>query len=333
MSENEIIIATIATISSVGVVAAVILYWASQKFKVFEDPRIEEVNDVLPAANCGGCGFPGCGNFADACVKADSLDDLYCPVGGNDCMTAVADVLGKTVIEKDRQVAVVRCSGAPKFRPRITQYDGADNCTVAANLFGGETGCTNGCLGLGECVDACEFNAIHMNPITGLPEVTEANCTGCNGCIVACPKDIIELRPVGKKSKRIYVSCINTDKGGSAKKACSVACIGCSKCLKVCPHDAIEVKSFLAYIDPIACKLCRKCIVECPTDAIHELNFPPRRPKKVAVAAAGDSAAKKAPVKKVVPKKEGINLVEMAKEQTKIEKPEAKKDKGEDTKD
>ena len=232
MSANEIIIATIITISSVGIIAAVILYWASQKFKVYEDPKIDEVDAALPAANCGGCGYAGCRNFAEACVKAESLDGLYCPVGGNEMTVIVATILGKVAVEKEREIAVVRCSGAPKFRPRTTEYDGAANCTVVSKLYSGETGCQYGCLGLGECVDACNFNAIHMNPVTGLPEVTEDNCTGCNACIVACPKDIIELRPLGKKSKRIFVSCINEDKGGQAKKACSVACIGCSKCFK-----------------------------------------------------------------------------------------------------
>ncbi len=276
---NGVVIATIITISSVGIIAAIILYWASQKFKVFEDPRIDEVEDALPSANCGGCGFPGCRPFAEACVKADDLEDLDCPVGGNETMMAVAKVLGKKVSEKAKMVAVMKCNGATQFRKKHTEYDGALNCTIQHNLYGGETACQYGCLGLGECVDACGFDAMYMDPETELPVIIEDMCTACGACVEACPKDIIELRPVGKKSKRIFVSCVSHEKAGPSKKACSVACIGCGLCFKECKYDAIKIENVLAYIDPIKCVLCRKCVVVCPTSAIWEVNFPARKVK------------------------------------------------------
>jgi len=276
---NEVVTATIITVSAVGLLSAVILYWASQKFKVFEDPRIDEVESELPAANCGGCGFPGCRNFAEACVKADELDNLFCPVGGNETMASVAKVLGREVEEKDKQVAVIRCNGAPEFRTKINEYDGAANCTIVSNLYSGDTACQYGCIGLGECVDACNFDAMYMDPETNLPVVLEDKCTACGACVEACPKDIIELRPVGKKSRRIFVSCISQDKGGPAKKACSVACTGCSLCFKECKYDAITIENFLSYIDPVKCVLCRKCVSVCPTDAIWEVNLPARKIK------------------------------------------------------
>ena len=166
---------------------------------------------------------------------------------------------------------------------------------IAASLYGGETGCSYGCLGCGDCVAACQFDAIHMNPETGLPEVDEEKCTACGACAKACPKSIIEIRPQGKKSRRIYVQCVNKDKGAVARKACTVACIGCGKCVKVCPFEAITLENNLAYIDPNKCKSCRKCEEACPQNTIIALNFPPRKPK------ADDTAPQ---VKVAVPKAE-----------------------------
>lgn len=277
---SQIILFTIITLVAIGAAAAIILYFVAQKFKVFEDPRIDQVEEALPAANCGGCGFPGCRNFAETLVKTESWDDLFCPVGGNDTMAKAASILGKEAIEQAPRVAVIRCNGAPEFRPRTNVYDGAPTCAIAHSLYAGEGGCPHGCLGEGDCVVVCNFDAIHMDPVTELPVVVDDKCTACGACVDACPRDIIELRKKNKKDRKIFVSCINEEKGAVAKKNCSVACIGCSKCFKVCPYDAITMNNNLAFIDSEKCKLCRKCVVECPTSAILELNFPPRKPAK-----------------------------------------------------
>jgi ferredoxin len=134
-------------------------------------------------------------------------------------------------------------------------------------------------LGLGDCEVSCDFDALYMDEKTGLPVVVADKCVACGACVKACPRNIFELRPKGKKDRRIHVACINKEKGAPAKKNCSVACIGCGKCVKVCPFDAITLKDNLAYIHADKCKLCRKCVPVCPTGAIHELNFPPRKPK------------------------------------------------------
>jgi Na+-translocating ferredoxin:NAD+ oxidoreductase RNF subunit RnfB len=274
---STIIIYTILTLSIIGVLSAIILYFVAQKFKVYEDPRIDLVEAALPGANCGGCGYAGCRAFAETCVNKGTLSDLFCPVGGNDSMGSVADILGIVAEKKDPRIAVVRCNGTCEHRPKTNVYDGTMSCAIAASLYAGDTGCQYGCLGCGDCVTVCDFDAIHMNPVTGLPEVDDEKCVACGACAKACPKTLIEMRKKAPKDRKIYVSCRNMDKGAVARKSCSVACIGCSKCEKECKYDAITITNNLAFIDSDKCKLCRKCVSVCPTNAIAELNFPPRK--------------------------------------------------------
>ena len=227
------IIWTIAILTVLGAALAVVLYIVAEKFKVEEDPRIDEVEKVLPGANCGGCGQAGCRAFAQFCVESSpDLDKCFCPVGGNDGMQKVAAVLGVEVAVKEPQVAVVRCNGSCENRPRTNEYGGYQSCRVKAALYSGDTGCSFGCLGCGDCVAACQFGAISMDPATGLPVVDEEKCTACGACVKACPKNIIEIRNKGRRNMRVFVSCVNKDKGAVARKACKAACIGCGKCAK-----------------------------------------------------------------------------------------------------
>ncbi len=279
---NVILIAVIV-LGAIGLIAALVLYFTSKKFAVKEDPRIGQVNEVLPGANCGGCGFPGCGGMASACVKAadaGSLEGLNCPVGGQPVMEKVAAILGMKVEASAPKLAVVRCNGTCENRPRTVIYDGVKSCRIANTTCMGETACAYGCLGCGDCVNACQFGAIKMNEETGLPEVDSTKCTACGACAKACPRNIIEIRVVkGAKKMGVVVECMNKDKGAVAMKACKVACIGCQKCVKVCAFDAVHVENNLAYIDPEKCRNCRKCEQECPKKAIHALNMPVLKPK------------------------------------------------------
>ncbi len=294
---------SVISLGSIGIAAAIILYFVARRFKVIEDPRIDEVEEALPAANCGGCGYPGCRNFAEATVKSATenkhIEGLNCPVGGNDVMTTVAAILGLEVEDAAPMIAVIRCNGSKANSPQKVQYDGPATCAFAHNLYSGEGGCPYGCLGLGDCVVACQFDAIHMDPETALPVVND-KCVACGACVVACPRDIIELRNKGPKGRRIFVSCINKEKGGPAKKNCAVACIGCGKCEQVCKFDAITIENNLAYIDFEKCKLCRKCEPVCPTGAIHEINFPLRKvkPETSEVKENAESVAKTIPQEK-----------------------------------
>lgn len=300
----DLILVAVIALGAIGLVAAVVLYVASKKFAVFEDPRIGQVAAVLPQANCGGCGYPGCSGFAGACVKAadaGSLEGKLCPVGGAPVMEKVAAILGLEAVASEPKVAVVRCNGSCENRPRIVQYDGAVSCRVAHATCGGETLCSFGCLGCGDCVKACQFGAIKMNPETGLPEVDAEKCTACGACAKACPRGIIEIRPKGRvvkdNARRVWVSCVNKDKGAVANKACAAACIGCGKCQKVCKKEAITIENNLAYIDPAKCIACGLCYNECPKKAIHaSFTVPAPRPKVVPEAAqqAAPAAAPKA---------------------------------------
>ena len=264
----------VIVLGAVGLIAAVVLFVAS------------------PQANCGGCGYPGCSGFAGACVKAadaGSIEGMLCPVGGQPVMEKVASILGMEAAAATPKVAVVRCNGTCENRPRVVEFDGVRSCRVALMTGTGETACAFGCLGCGDCVNACQFGAIKINPQTGMPEVDENLCTACGACAKACPRKIIELRPKGPKGRRMVVKCVNRDKGVVANKVCKASCIGCGKCVKACPFEAITLANNLAYIDPEKCRLCRKCEEACPKGAIHAVNFPPRKPKTEAETPAQEN--------------------------------------------
>lgn len=286
MMMNQMILA-ISVFGLIALAAALLLYWVSKRFAVDEDARLGEVATMLPGANCGGCGFPGCAGMAAALVKgadAGSIDGLQCPVGGADTMTSIATFLGVSASATKPQVAVVRCNGTCALRPKVMTYDGLRTCKSMSLSGRGETACGYGCLGCGDCVDRCTFEAITMDEQTGLPVVDETRCTACGACVEACPRNIIELRDKGPKNRRIYVRCVSQDKGAVARKACEAACIGCGKCEKECKFEAIKVENNVAYIDFNKCRLCRKCELVCPTSAIISVNFPERKPKVAADA-------------------------------------------------
>src|SRR5574344_1637912 len=259
----NLILVAVISLGAIGLVSAIILFAASKKFAVYVDPRIAEVAAVLPQANCGGCGYPGCSGFATACVKAcdetKSIEGKLCPVGGQPVMSKVASILKLEATESEPKVAVVRCNGSCENAPRKVKYDGTMSCKVVHATCGGETGCSYGCLGCGDCVAACQFDAMKMNPETGLPEVDREKCTACGACAKACPRVIIEIRQVDEQKSGMVVTCVNKDKGAIANKVCAASCIGCAKCFQVCGADAITIANNLSYIDATKCISCRAC--------------------------------------------------------------------------
>lgn len=290
----SVILIAVCVLGAIGLISALVLWGVAKKFAVKEDPRIGQVSEILPGANCGGCGFPGCGGMAAACVKAadtGSLDWLSCPVGGQECMNKVATILGMKAAISVPKVAVVRCNGTCENRLKVVEYDGVKNCRIANSTSQGETGCQYGCLGYGDCVIACQFDAIKINLETGIPEVDREKCTACGACIKACPRSIIEIRQVNVKKSGMVVECINKDKGAVATKACAAACIGCGKCQQVCGFNAITIENNLAYIDAVKCTECRACEEVCPKACIIMLGEPRKVIAKKTTTTAYKNAA------------------------------------------
>ncbi len=271
----DTIFQAICILGLVGMILASVLYLVLRKFAVNEDPRLAKVNAILPGANCGGCGFPGCDAMAAACIKAadkGSFEGLSCPVGGKVVMDQIATVLGMECNSGNvMKMAVVRCNGSCDLRPQIRIYDGVKSCRVAHTTSMGDTACAYGCLGCGDCVAKCQFGGITMNPNTGLPDVNPDLCTACGACVKACPRGLIELRLVTSQKTGMVVKCLNKDRGVIAKNACEVSCIGCKLCMKNCESGAITVEDNLAYIDATLCTLCGKCEIACPRKSIHKI--------------------------------------------------------------
>jgi Na+-translocating ferredoxin:NAD+ oxidoreductase subunit B len=252
-----LILGGFALVSSTG------LYVASKKFYVYEDPRIAEVTDLLPGANCGGCGFAGCANYAEYAVTNNTLSKP-CPVADNETMSQIGALLGLAAETTEKKVASLMCKGTIHNSKPVMEYTGIEDCWAAMLVTDTSKACSFACLGLGSCVRACSFDAMRIED--GIVVIDDEKCTGCGMCISTCPKNILHMRP---KSKTTTVTCFNTDRGADARKACSVACIGCMKCEKVCEDDAIHVNNFLAKIDYDKCTLCGKCVEACPTDSIE----------------------------------------------------------------
>ncbi len=276
---NSILI-SIIVLGGTGILCAAILYFVARRFYVEEDPRIALVEELLPGANCGGCGRSGCHDFACACVSATTLDGLNCPGAGEEAMRKIGEIVGLASVASKPMVAVLRCNGSCENRPVTSVYDGAGTCAIMNSVYAGTTDCSYGCIAFGDCVSACRFGALQIDPETKLPVIDEDKCTACGICVKACPRHLIELRAKGPRGLRVWVACANRDRGAMAMKECKAACIGCGKCKKECQFEAITVEDNLAYIDYNKCRLCKKCVDTCPTKAIHSANFPVKRPAK-----------------------------------------------------
>ncbi len=287
------IINPILSIGGLGVVFGAGLGIAGELFYVEEDPKIGEILEVLPGANCGGCGFPGCGGCA-AAIAAGTAPITACPVGGSAVAEKIGGIMGIEASSTEPVAAFVKCGGTCEKAKSKYEYFGIDDCNMAVQLAGGGSKtCSYGCLGLGSCQKACGFGAIEI--IDGIAVVDKEKCVACGQCVSACPKHLIELLPAKNKIK---VQCSSKDLGKVVMQACSVGCISCKICEKNCPFDAIHVIDNIAVIDYTKCKSCGICANKCPKGVITGKRPAPAADAKPAEKPAAPVAAA-APAAKV----------------------------------
>ena len=258
-----VVISSILGIGSLGLFFGASLAYASKKFAVEVDPKIEEIIEKLPGANCGGCGYPGCSGYAEAVVKSGASMTL-CSPGGDAVIQDIANIMGVKAVEAgEKMVAVVQCRGDNEKAPKRFHYAGITNCHAAQIIMGGDKACIYGCLGLGTCVESCPFGAMKMDD-NGLPIVYEDKCTACGMCVSACPRGIMKLIPV---SQQVFIGCVSQDKGKAVKQVCKVGCTGCTLCSKpkITPSGSIEMKGNLPEIVDIKAGDLMNAVQKCPT--------------------------------------------------------------------
>ena len=253
---NQILLA-IFIVAGIGLIAGLGLAIASIVMAVPKDEKAEAIQEILPGANCGACGYSGCAGYASALAKGEAENGLCAP-GGQAVAEQVAGLLGIDAGQVQKQSAFVHCLGSYDHTSQRMDYQGISSCAAAAQLFGGTGECSYGCIGLGDCAAVCEYDAVHV--CNGVASIDPSRCRGCSQCVTACPKGLISLAPVKRQA---MVRCSNCDKGGEARKACVTACIGCMRCVKECPVGAVEVKNFLARVNPETCTGCGKCVEVC----------------------------------------------------------------------
>ncbi len=257
------IISAVLVVGGLGLIFGCVLAFAYSIFYVPQDERVDRISEILPGANCGGCGYAGCSAFASAVVSGEAPVNA-CIVGKTAVAQSIANIMGVEAKNSDTLVAHVLCAGDCNSALYKYSYMGVPDCESAIRLSGGAKECNFGCLGLGSCTKVCKFDAVKVE--NGVAAIDESKCTGCGACVRKCPKQIISLVPL---KSEVFVKCSNTDKGAAANKECKNSCIGCKICEKNCPNQAIKVENNLAVIDHSICTSCGLCVEKCPKGVIH----------------------------------------------------------------
>ena len=260
--DMEILI-PVLLVAAIGLIAGAGLSIASVVMAVKTDEKAEVIRECLPGANCRACGYSGCDGYAAALSNGEEKQTGLCAPGGPDAAKAIAEVLGVEAGDVARKTALVHCHGTCEKTSDKMEYHGVGSCLAATQLFGGKGQCSYGCIGFGDCVKVCEFDAVRV--CDGVAVVNPGRCAACAKCVEACPKHLISLVPAQKGA---VVRCSSHEKGAKVRKDCAAGCIGCMKCVKACAFDAIHVENFLAAVDAEKCTACGKCAGECPQSCI-----------------------------------------------------------------
>lgn len=265
---NPILFAVII-VAGIGILAGLLLAVLSKVMAVPVDEKAQAIEEILPGANCGSCGFSGCSGYAAALSSGATTETGLCNPGGSEASARIAEIMGLSAADTTPMTAVVLCNGTDEYADKKMEYQGIKSCKMAAQLFGGDKSCTYGCLGYGDCVNECPNNAIRL--CSGTAVVSPQLCIACKKCISVCPKGIIELIPKNKVSAAVL--CKNHDKGAQTMKDCKVGCIGCTKCVKVCEAGAVTMDKNVAHVDASKCTGCGKCVEICTKNSIKLLNL------------------------------------------------------------
>lgn len=281
------IVTPVILVSVIGAVCGVGLTLAAKFMAVPVDETAVKIRECLPGANCGGCGFAGCDDYAAALAADPTIAPNMCAPGGAAAAAAIAAVLGVDAGDTEPKVARVHCTGAEGVHKKSMEYQGFSTCAAAKGFFGGPGECKNGCIGFGDCVAACKYDAIQV--VNGVAWVDMEQCVACGACAKACPQALIKLVP---KKSRVWVGCSSTDHGKITRQVCDAGCIGCKLCEKACKFEAIKVENNHAVIDTDKCKNCGLCAKACPRHIIHMI---PRKPAAPVAPKAAPAPAAEAP--------------------------------------
>lgn len=260
-------ITPILIVGIIGLLAGVVLAVASILLAVPKDETAEALEEILPGANCGACGFSGCSGYAAAMSRGEAKPGL-CSPGGEETAQKCAELLGSGEVCVEYKTALVHCMGSYDNTTDKMIYDGIESCSASTFLAGGISSCRYGCMGMGDCVRACEYGAVSV--CNGVARIDPQKCKGCSKCVEACPKGLIKFVPLKRQA---VVRCSNCDKGRDTMQVCKIGCIGCKKCEKTCEAGAITVQDNLARVDPQKCTGCGKCAEACPRNVITMLEL------------------------------------------------------------